>query len=1260
MAKLIQISGWNPWYWPKTVRDGYDVGSSPFPPSYLPARAFWTNTFAVHCYLPTPWISLLDPFSAFLIGGGVTGSLIGVIGGLGAAEDILRERQTGSWGIGRTETGVPTVGFCMGDSYKEHAYFYYDVTHLFLNLILGLGCIDVFQRSRLKRIYVAEGAVVRFTSNPVPVPDSSAVAGDIQYILTLDVEGIVPPVTDSVVGDVIKIYKRSTTDASGATIPGSVLSYKIIKLLPNWELVVKKESASSTEEPKSGDFYKFDQPWCIEDPYMMSGFWSGAQGEIPMATPDSIPFSPYKVLTTTHICPYNEVKFIGAYVYRTVGGPVIPVAAGTPFAESEGKEWAWDYYPGKISSIYRDSPDRYFVVQHNDETPPTTPGLTGTYIGSSLKQFPTATDTEVSDWKALDTVNFARLELANGGNSARQNWHSPILTKCWLEQGGKYFAILGQPESYVIDVALKDVTGSADLDTSSSAGGKIFNQYAWMINEDYSGFPLGLQFGFLYGNVTSAVYTPSDNTTIVQFDGQVGSYGTIAPNTHWAAPGLNPNSFYARFVKTYTDAGGTGTPFKKMWQKFFRWRLHNEVYSRSFEILPDSVVIGGDPATVRLGDKVTISVKVIGDMSGSRQAGFYFDTPYDKMAGAMMPVCTFNFQQALETGSPIPTICVDMTYDTLPINVSLPANTIIGITGGTWWGLGAYGLSHILKQDGLDVFVTVPSSALGISSFYHMISQQDWIFFKDVNSNIITLRRSNLDFTETPTRSEISIGFPESTGSSPSFPITFDTTKDRVRLIGMDLPDVGTASDDEFGPSALTFQVGNTANYLGFESTGSGIFDFVALRDNGYPAGTVDYSKYKNNGKFTSPVYIYTKRPDDESLHKISRLNLGISTKDKLFVKNGSPSNISIEYVKNNQMLLNIPFFDSHHINDGEIMLIYGKNTHKFIMGTEEKDPSEWPTSESVYIIGTANNALNWGTPTVKHLSVDGDTNFQYSIMLLNSCQYLSSSYSNISERLVIILKCYHEEGVPFIGCLTIGKNSLAKDLSICTSPTDINDLSFWFRPSKIDPAVLSDPSKSYVKPEFVLTPSSTTPPTEKKPVDVFVRVIGPSAASCQITSDLVNNMGLLTSTILNSGSVAILYGAEEGIRMLASYDSTRWEMSKIILARDATSPLVLRGSLFFITPEGITVKPNMAHMLYKASLVTDSAGLSVTDIESIQKDFDDITPYLIGSGQIDSQRISGHISQNGTQKIFYYNNQNILCCLESKDLVLWKMASNF
>jgi hypothetical protein len=77
-------------------------------------------------------------------------------------------------------------------------------------------------------------------------------------------------------------------------------------------------------------------------------------------------------------------------------------------------------------------------------------------------------------------------------------------------------------------------------------------------------------------------------------------------------------------------------------------------------------------------------------------------------------------------------------------------------------------------------------------------------------------------------------------------------------------------------------------------------------------------------------------------------------------------------------------------------------------------------------------------------------------------------------------------------------------------------------------------------------------------------------------------------------------------------------------------------------------------------NLAYSPAGDSSSDQEKIQKNFDKAKTILVGSGQIDAQRLTGYKTADGIWKIFFYDPHMFLSCVESKNLFNWHISDNF
>jgi hypothetical protein len=83
-------------------------------------------------------------------------------------------------------------------------------------------------------------------------------------------------------------------------------------------------------------------------------------------------------------------------------------------------------------------------------------------------------------------------------------------------------------------------------------------------------------------------------------------------------------------------------------------------------------------------------------------------------------------------------------------------------------------------------------------------------------------------------------------------------------------------------------------------------------------------------------------------------------------------------------------------------------------------------------------------------------------------------------------------------------------------------------------------------------------------------------------------------------------------------------------------------------------------NLLYAAMKYGDSEGISASESEALQRDIDSNLKVLIGSGQLDAQRLTGYKTVEGTYKIFFYDQNNNLSCMESSNMMKWNVAANF
>jgi YD repeat-containing protein len=99
--------------------------------------------------------------------------------------------------------------------------------------------------------------------------------------------------------------------------------------------------------------------------------------------------------------------------------------------------------------------------------------------------------------------------------------------------------------------------------------------------------------------------------------------------------------------------------------------------------------------------------------------------------------------------------------------------------------------------------------------------------------------------------------------------------------------------------------------------------------------------------------------------------------------------------------------------------------------------------------------------------------------------------------------------------------------------------------------------------------------------------------------------------------------------------------------------------TLYYITEEGIVAKKTNIMDFYTARDIAEGI-IDISEELNIQKTLDKEVTVLIGSGSIELQRLSGYVTPGGISKIFFYDPQGLLKCMETSDNNVWKVTNNF
>ena len=1224
-------NGWNNWVYIKTSILGHQKLDAPFPSLYTPSRSFWLRSLIDNCLIP--WLVPIDTLTAFFIGGGISGTLLGSLGGVEVATRLLSVKGQQTFGIGRGAL-APRMGYTIDDRFKQHIYTRMDIINSpsTATVIATNVGVELLQNYKLKRIYVNHGEVVRYTKD-----------GN-KHILTLDIEsGQVPPdITAS--GDTITITQKN----------GNIFNVTVQEIKNNWDVFI---SDPGDNLPGAGDFYQFNSTWCLQDPFLLSGFWYGTDSDS-WASSMGRPASGNNLYVTSHISPYEEGKFLGLFIWKENDEVQLPPqpAYGFPMGNSINFGWAFlGFNNASFSKVYSDDM-RYIEVpldQPNDE------GATVEY-----RERGTASSSDYSQFISNEELSYIRVQISTGGYSDRHNWFSPILKGEYIKVADKFYKIMDQVEADIIDVSLISVDGTSRFDPGAHQDYSIMNHKGWFISEHYDENSASASTtGVFRGEVTNITYSPNDNISYITCNVYGDSFVLWTKNTAYEPPDID-NNFKDRYRKTHDHL--TNEPIKK-YNKFQDWKMVSNSGSTEDNII--SIVFPVDlPKTFSEPYDITLTVE--GDKSNISNSDIYisFDNAYG-VYGSLSKESGFSYSASITGGIrdasgfiASDVLCLNGEYFSNPYIVDIPIGSRIGCCEGVYFGTDINGSAQ--SNIGLFMLVTTLRSARGIASLFHALREEDWVVYQDPVSRKITIRRGSMDFTEYPMKNMIAIGGPEDTEivtESTTNIINLNTNKERLRRLQFKVP-VGTRLNP-----ALMFAIGDSDNFYGFYISGDGSVNLHMFTYRGIMPGTVLSSNFMSDERYVSPVYVY-KKNQYQNLDTME-VDIGIKPDEgPIYVKYGEVSNIHAQYINENQTLENIGYFDIVRLKDGENLLFYGGNTGEFVvnnnLNNSTDNGTQWSYRNSVMCIGTYNDSFMWGSPIRKRFD-DVENRNQYPLMIFNAAEYLSSIYNPMNDTISIFCRCISNKN-DYVGCFIVAVNSLDYKTFFCNDPDMVianRDLSFQWRPPRLEDAFINNESRSWIDPENIINDSfSFDPSQDAAKKDEFYRILGPLATHSRV--QYADEIGIPSSSILRDGTYVFLYDTNAGVRAIFSANGGRtWAKSNLVYARDARAAILIGDYLFYIVSSGIEMKRTHMTDFYTGASISfkNLAGQNIEDLEeSTQNILDETSHYLIGSGAIDLQRLSGYITPEGIIKIFFYDTNNSLKCMESKDSFKWKVADNF
>jgi len=1275
------LSGWNPWRRLATRINGEIAkGDAPFPNLYTPSPAFWMQSLASHCDLIT-WIVPIDLFSAFAVSGGTSGTIQGSLGGIQTVEQLQKFPQQADFGWELANPG-PQSGYCVDSLFKQHAYIRFSIVNAPVTgeIVVSSSYVELFQNYKAKKIYVLHGSVVRYVK-----------VGD-EHLLTLDIEKDTPPGDVSFDGASINITNFNDKVESGQPIPEKV-KVDILGVKSNWDLIISDPGEGNIIEP--GDFYELSDPWCIEDPYLLSGSWQGREED------KGLPNSGYNLFVTTHISPYVEGNFTGMYIFKNADtSEVSSFVPGATFRTSvdDTGTFAWAFYPfenisretglGEAESVNASLGGRYRDGVRYEEYNNFEPDFDALGDGASQdsttqssSQFdPLETATADDYINALKlNLEVVRLELSILGSTTRQNFFYDNLTGQYIKVGDNFYKILAQVTADVLDVSRRSVDGQSYLNPDVANEYSIVNHNGWLISEHYDGSDIGNSTGVFNGEISGIKYNPDDEESSAVLNVKFDSGISWRVYNRYDDPNLTENNFIYRYRETYSDKGqatnespnGTSLNPKKMFDKFEGWKIVSPSENKEFEITN----ISFENAPSNRADSVMgykVPIRVTGDITSLEGTRVYisFDNTFKTFGGfSKENGYTFDMKYFGAASDDISglfisdKLCMDGLFRSAPYDIDIPLNARVSVCMGYLFGLDTDGSSGSTRDAAL--LVTVPTGGRGIASLFHTLRQEGWIAYVDPNTNRMTIRRGSLDYKEYPIKSEIAVGKYESVGviEDGGDRISLDVDKERLRRLGFVLP-VATKDGDY-----ILFGIGSRDNLHGFIVSGDGVVNLQAANKLGINPLLIDSNEFTtSSGQIVSPVYAYKEGTSQYSIKTEVDIPADIKGgEEDIYIINGEISGVTAQYIKKSQTIEDPGLYDMIRLKDGEILLLYGQNysSLRFNVNDIENNSGDWRTNKAVMAIGSPDDDFYWGTPLKKRFYSSGKFgDGQYPIMLMNNAEYHSSIYNPLNDTIMIFVRVLSNGGV-HIGGYSIDVRNLLGNLFL-VEPKDETFLPFLWRPPLIEDVFLRDFDKSWLSENGTLNTEvqddySYTSESKLLP-DGYVRVLGPKESGSQVVFG--GEMDLISTSIMPDGTYLLIYDSVSGIKMVFSDNNGRtWTGCDTVVSREGHGGVLVDHYLMYITEEGIEIKYTDWSDIYQLRTLSQQkqAGIDTTSLEeSMQNRYDRMDQDLIGSGIINYQRLSGYVTPEGIIKVFYYGDMNEMVCMDTSNARSWKIADNF
>jgi len=272
---------------------------------------------------------------------------------------------------------------------------------------------------------------------------------------------------------------------------------------------------------------------------------------------------------------------------------------------------------------------------------------------------------------------------------------------------------------------------------------------------------------------------------------------------------------------------------------------------------------------------------------------------------------------------------------------------------------------------------------------------------------------------------------------------------------------------------------------------------------------------------------------------------------------------------------------------------------------------------------------VDWDETNVK--VPDG---YKYGLLVLESVNYCCSLFDRTLQEIIIFFSGITEGGAIYLGAYMLSIDSLSYKNFNCTHDNGLQD--FLWRP----PAFPTDASDSSDTPsDSILTKlvvdnydSDDIP----EPYHDLMTIIASEATSlgAQVDVDNVTDFGIISVKKISDGIIVLFFDSLDGIEILFSRDSGQtWGSSEIIIVQNGQSAVYTGGLLIYITSTGIVSKLLPEVLLSNA--FDYPKGSSGSDLELLQKTFNEQKIDSLKTGEVPVQKLSAHTDDTGSVYVF-------------------------